>query len=262
MSKTFLETILTITREKVAGQERRVDTSEIRHAAVERARSREKYRLSAALRRPGVNVIAEIKRASPSKGVINDEIDVAHVTKMYENGGAAAVSVLTEETYFKGSLDDLRTARAATDLPILRKDFTVSEFQIYEAAAAGADAVLLIAAALSYETLSEFHSLARVLGLDALVEVHTLGELNVAKQADADLIGINNRDLHSFNVSLDVSRELINDRPASALMVAESGISSREQIEELLRLGFDGFLVGESLMRTKSGTKLAELVIR
>jgi indole-3-glycerol phosphate synthase len=259
MSHTFLDEILGVTREKIDNQKRGVDLSQLREAAASSIASRGTRRLSAALRRPAVNIIAEIKRASPSKGVINDNVDVAGIAKNYENGGAAAISVLTEESYFKGSLDDLHAARAAVDLPILRKDFTVDEFQIYESAAAGADAVLLIVAALSSETLREFQSLARSLGLDALVEVHTVDELQTAMDIGSDIIGINNRDLHSFNVSLDVSRELIKHRPPNALMIAESGISSREQIEELRGLGFDGFLVGESLMRKGSMSKLTEL---
>src|SRR5262249_10347201 len=150
-------------------------------------------------------IIAEIKRASPSKGTINDTIDVAETAKTYKSGGACAISVLTEEQFFEGSLDDLRVARDAIDLPILRKDFIVDDFQIYEAAAAGADAILLIVAALGFENLREFQTLARELGLDALVEVHTAAELEIATEIGARLIGVNNRDLRSFDVSLDIS---------------------------------------------------------
>jgi indole-3-glycerol phosphate synthase len=258
MSETFLEKIIAVTRENVASRKRSVNITELCHRSEASVAARGRHRVSAAIGRPGVNIIAEIKRASPSKGVINDAIDIAQVAKMYENGGAAAISVLTEETFFRGSIDDLTAARKATDLPILRKDFTVDEFQIYEAAAAGADAVLLIVAALTAENLSDFQQLAHSLGLDSLVEVHTRAELEVAKQTGAKLIGINNRDLHSFNVSLDVSRELITHRPTNSLMITESGISSRSEIEELRGLGFDCFLVGESLMRAGS-MKLKEL---
>jgi indole-3-glycerol phosphate synthase len=261
MSETFLEEILTLTREKVDHQKRGTDFVYLREVAAACMKSRGLRRLSESLRQPKINIIAEIKRASPSKGIISDEMDVADTARMYANGRAAAISVLTEETFFKGSLDDLSTARAATDLPILRKDFTIDAFQIYEAAAAGADAVLLITAALSSETLTEFQSLAHDLGLDALVEVHTFEELETARDIGADLIGVNNRDLHSFDVSLDVSRELIKRRPPNALMIAESGISSRSEIDELRTLGFNGFLVGESLMRAASMRKLTELTV-
>ena len=209
----------------------------------------------------GINIIAEIKRASPSKGIINAHVDVRETALNYQSGGACAISVLTEERYFKGSISDLETARAAVDLPILRKDFIIDAIQILEAAAAGADAVLLIVAALTLEDLRDLQALARDLGLDALVEVHAAAELETATAVGASLIGVNNRNLHTFDVSLDVSRELIKFKPADAVMIAESGISSRAEIEGLRRLGFDGFLVGESLMRTKTAdAKLAELV--
>jgi indole-3-glycerol phosphate synthase len=218
--------------------------------------------LHAALEREDrTNVIAEIKRASPSKGVINDNIDVAEQARNYEQGGACAISVLTEERYFKGSLEDLRKARSVVDLPILRKDFTIDEVQIYEAAAAGADAVLLIVAALTSENLSDFQTLAHALGMDAIVEVHSADELAVATEIEAQIIGVNNRNLKTFSVSLDVSRVLIKQRPENVLMIAESGISSREQIDELRALGFDGFLVGESLMRSGESKQTLEALV-
>jgi indole-3-glycerol phosphate synthase len=220
------------------------------------------HRLTTALQRRGrANVIAEIKRASPSKGIINAEIDVAERALEYQRGGACAISVLTEEDHFLGSLDDLRTARQAVELPILRKDFIVDQYQIYESAAAGADAVLLIVAVLRLDELNEFIALCNELRIDALVEVHTMNELEIADKASAQLIGVNNRDLHSFNVTLDVSRQLIEHRPANTLMVAESGISTREHVAELQALGFNGFLVGESLMRAGSVNKLQELAV-
>jgi indole-3-glycerol phosphate synthase len=200
-----------------------------------------------------LNVIAEIKRASPSKGVINDKIDVAEAARDYESGGACAISVLTEEDKFQGSLEDLKTARRNVSLPILRKDFIFDEFQIYEAADAGADVILLIAAMLDDENLLRLRRLAEdELKLDALVEVHTLEELERAKKIGAALIGINNRDLHSFKVSLDVSRELIKHAPADAFMIAESGLQTREDLLELNKLGFHGFLIGETLMRSEN----------
>ena len=206
-----------------------------------------------------INIIAEIKRASPSKGVINDKIDVAEVSRNYENGGACAISVLTEEDRFKGSLKDLQTARNAVKLPILRKDFIYDEFQIYEAAEAGADVILLIAAMLDDVKLGQLHSLAENdLGLDALVEVHTLEELERVKKIGAKIIGINNRDLHTFKVSLDVSRELIKHAPENALLITESGISTKGEILELRELGFAGFLIGETLMRSGSAAQELE----
>ena len=197
-----------------------------------------------------VNIIAEFKRASPSKGVINDRADPAAVARSYEAGGACAVSVLTETDFFRGSLDDLRCVRRAVSLPILRKDFIIDELQIFEAAEAGADAVLLIVAALKAEESARLQTVAHELGLDALVEVHTLAELEIAKDIGATLIGVNNRDLKSFEVSLDVSRELIAHAPANVPMIAESGLTSRDDLIELEQLGYSGFLIGEALMQS------------
>jgi indole-3-glycerol phosphate synthase len=250
MNETFLDKILAVTREKVDARRKVVDISELHDEVIAVRENREQFQLSKALSvSDRINIIAEIKRASPSKGIINDRIDVAETATAYKTGGASAISVLTEEQFFKGSLADLKDAREAVDLPILRKDFTVDEYQIYEAGAAGADAILLIVAALTSDVLSELQTLAHELGMDALVEAHTFEELETAASLGASLIGINNRNLRSFDVSLDVSRELIRHRPANAIMIAESGISSRDQINELKQLGFDGFLVGESLMR-------------
>jgi len=261
MTETILDKIILETRSKVAMRTRE-DRDKTRLRALEIRATTEPFRLSKVLRRRDrANVIAEIKRASPSKGVINDQIDVADTAKMYERGGACAISVLTEEKYFNGSVDDLKAARAAVELPILRKDFIVDEYQIFEAAALGADAVLLIVAALSKQTLAEFQQLANDLGIDALVEVHTLEELETANDIQATLIGVNNRNLKTFEVSLDVSRMLITHRPENALMVAESGLKYRHEIDELRSLGFDGFLVGESLMRATNSSKLHELLV-
>lgn len=205
-----------------------------------------------------IHIIAEIKRASPSKGIINDKINVAEVAQMYERGGATAISVLTEEDRFGGTLEDLKIARKSVKVPILRKDFIFDEFQIYEAAAAGADVILLIAAMLDDKKLFQLKRLIEEkLKIDALIEVHTLEELERAKSIGATLIGVNNRDLQSFKVSLDVSRELIKHAPKDALMIAESGLSSREELLELKELGFKGFLIGETLM--KSGNAEEEL---
>lgn len=263
MNKAILETILDKTRERVASLKVHCDPDEMRARAEQVRRSRPSYPFRTALSRRGQpNIIAEIKRASPSRGVINDRIDAAKRSLEYESAGACGISVLTEENYFKGTMEDLVAVRRAVDLPVLRKDFTVDEIQIYEAAAAGADAVLLIAAALSSGDLAGLQSVAQSLGMDAIVEVHTAGEMETAATIGAKIIGINNRDLRTFNVSLDVSRELIRNRPDGALTIAESGIASVEDIDELKRLGFDGFLVGESLMRTAEPEKLLGQLVR
>lgn len=195
------------------------------------------------------NIIAEFKRRSPSKGEIRSSADPEAIAKAYESAGAVAVSVLTEEDYFDGSLDDLRAIRQAISLPVLRKDFIFEEYQVYESAAAGADALLLIVAALDDETLGRLRRITEdELGMDALVEVHTREEMDRAVTSGAHLIGVNNRDLGTFAVSLETSEQLapIAD---SAVLVSESGIESAEDIHRLRNLGYRGFLIGESLMR-------------
>lgn len=262
--QTFLEEILELKRTRVEAAKK---SSEILNLKSQIRATREKargaHRLREALQNQSrLNIIAEIKRASPSKGVINDRIDVAETARNYERGGACAISVLTEEDKFRGSLEDLKTARAGVCLPLLRKDFIFDEFQIYEAADAGADVILLIVAMLDDETLARLRRLTEdELKMDALVEVHTLEELERAKKIGSTLIGVNNRDLHSFEVSLDVSRELIKHAPAGALMIAESGLKTRADLLELKDLGFQGFLVGETLMRSGNvETELKNLV--
>jgi indole-3-glycerol phosphate synthase len=202
-----------------------------------------------ALARPGTSLIAEHKRRSPSAGPIRDGATCADIVTAYERGGAAALSILTEETHFGGSLDDLREARAASDLPILRKDFTVDPYMVYESRAAGADAVLLVAGSLREEELEELYAMARSLDLDAVVEISRPAELETALRIDADVIGINNRDLEDFTVDITRTFELLADVPAGKTVVSESGIVYREQIEELERVGVDAVLVGETVMR-------------
>ena len=169
--------------------------------------------------------------------------------RAYERGGAAALSILTEREFFGGSLEDLREARAATDLPILRKDFMVDLYQVYESAAAGADAILLIVAALDPEELASLHAEARGIDLDVMVEVHDEEELDAALEIDAEVIGINNRDLEDFTVDTERTFDLLADVPAGKTVVSESGFDNREQIDELERVGVDAVLIGESLMR-------------
>ena len=204
---------------------------------------------SEALVRPGLSLIAEFKRRSPSAGrLAPEEVDVATQVGAYERGGAAALSVLTDEPHFGGSLADLRAARAACDLPILRKDFIVDPYQLYEAAVNGADAVLLIVAALGDEELRSLHQEARSLDLDCLVEVHEEGELERALEAGDEVLGLNNRDLHDFSVDIERTYELLSDVPAGKTVVAESGISGRHELEELERVGVDAVLIGGALM--------------
>jgi indole-3-glycerol phosphate synthase len=194
-------------------------------------------------------IIAEVKKASPSKGLLQPNFDPTSIAATYQAGGAACLSVLTDARYFQGGLDDLAKARQATQLPVLRKDFTIHPVQIYEAAANYADAILLIAAILEPAELRSYRELAAELGLAALVEVHDEPELLRAIESGADIIGVNNRNLKTFEVSLDVSLRLSEKIPSSAIRVAESGIFTRSDIELLLGAGFHGFLVGESLMK-------------
>jgi len=206
------------------------------------------------------NIIAEFKRRSPSKGEIRSGADPEAIAKAYELAGAAAVSVLTEEDYFDGSLDDLRAVRQAISLPVLRKDFIFEEYQVYESAAAGADALLLIVAALDDETLGRLRRMTEdELGMDALVEVHNREEMEQAVASGAQLIGVNNRDLGTFAVSLETSVELARVAADSAVLISESGIESAEDIHRLRNLGYRGFLIGESLMRANDpGNTLRE----
>lgn len=202
-----------------------------------------------ALVRPGVSLIAEFKRRSPSAGEIRPGAEIADMVPAYERGGAAALSILTEDSGFGGSLEDLLAARAASGLPILRKDFVVDPYQLAEAAVYGADAVLLIVAALEPSDLARLYDEAQSLDLDTLVEVHDEEDLEVALELDVDVIGINNRNLRDFTVDIETCEKLIIDVPAGKTVVAESGYTTREQIEELDRIGCDAVLIGEALMR-------------
>jgi indole-3-glycerol phosphate synthase len=202
-----------------------------------------------ALVRPGISLIAEFKRRSPSAGEIRPGAEVSDLVPAYERGGAAALSIVTEDGGFGGSLEDLRAARAASELPLLRKDFVVDEYQLVEAAVYGADAVLLIVAALDPDELAALDEQARSLDLDTVVEVHDEEELETALDLEVDVIGINNRDLREFRVDIATTERLITDVPAGKTVVAESGYSSREQLEELDRIGVDAVLIGEALMR-------------
>jgi indole-3-glycerol phosphate synthase len=256
MSNTFLQTVTEETRLRVASVRELGYLDQLTERARERASTRTPQLFRFALARADrVNIIAEIKRASPSKGVIKSQIDVSKLSRAYEAGGAAAVSVLTEPKYFDGELSDLILAARTVEIPLLRKDFIVGEYQIVEAAAAGASAILLIVAALQLGELATLHETAERFGLDVLVEVHDTAEMHMAIDIGASLIGVNNRDLHSLEVSLETSRQLIKLRPDNAVMVAESGISIRAEIDELRNLGYDAFLIGERLMRSSNVTE-------
>lgn len=204
---------------------------------------------AAALRRSTVALIAEVKRASPSKGLLVADFDPAAVGAVYAAGGAACISVLTDERFFQGSLACLQDVRAVVQVPVLRKDFMLAPYQVYEARAAGADAVLLIAAALADRALADLHTLALELGLAALVEVHDAGELERALKLGARLIGVNNRDLKTFRVDMETTARLAALVPAEVTLVAESGIASAEDVRRMGAVGADAVLVGEALMK-------------
>ena len=250
---SILQKIYADKRVRLEEQKVSADFGALQRKAEKVAGSTVAFRLSKALSVPEqINVIAEFKRASPSKGVINGSASPADKAAEYSGLGAAAISVLTEEAHFLGSAEDLVAVRKAVPLPVLRKDFVFELFQVLETRAIGADAVLLIAAMLSDAELRSLMKEAESLGLDSLVEVHSETELERAVESGARLIGVNNRNLNTFEVSLDHSRELIRHKPQGVLMISESGISSFEQIEELRGLGFDGFLIGEALMNGAS----------
>jgi indole-3-glycerol phosphate synthase len=224
-------------------------------AAEVRLAGRRDFRGALAARTPAV--IAEVKKASPSKGILSHDFDPVRIARSYQEGGASALSVLTDEAFFQGSLADLENARAAVGIPVIRKDFTIDTLQILEAAAHGADAILLIAAILSERQIRDFREAAARYRLSALVEVHNRRELDSAIAAGADLIGVNNRNLSTFEVTLDTSIELAQHMPAGAILVSESGIHNAADIVRLRSAGYTAFLVGEHLM--KSGDPAAAL---
>ncbi len=250
----FLKRIIEQKRVRLARSMARGTLEELKAEAARVRSEAQPHALRGALeRRESLNIIAEIKRASPSLGDIRNNISPAGLAREYERGGAAAISILTEEDHFKGALEDLREVRAVTSLPLLRKDFIFDEWQLYEAAAAGADALLLIVAALDDATLARLRSLTEdELGLDALVEVHTAEEMRRAVSCGAKIIGVNNRNLHNFEVTLETSVELIKRSPPGTLLVSESGLRSREDLRRLKALGYQGFLIGENLMRAEN----------
>ena len=250
--KDIFAQILDRKREGVAQLRASRSLEDFREHALEVRKNGKRHRLLRALESglQRLNIIAEFKRRSPSVGIIRDDLSAEEVARCYERGGACAISVLTDEEFFGGSIVDLRVARSSTNLPLLRKDFIIDPIQIYEAAITGADAVLLIVAALDNTSLRELRSHAEdELGLDALVEVHSSEELRRALDADAKIIGVNNRDLRTFRVSLDTSERLIAEAPRDRIMISESGLQSVQDLRHLQAFGFRGFLIGEALMR-------------
>jgi indole-3-glycerol phosphate synthase len=241
-----LDEIVGATREALHRRKRERPQSELEREAGAVPEGRP---FAEALSRPGTSLIAEYKRRSPSAGPIREGASCADVVRAYDSGGAAALSVLTEEAHFGGSLADLREARAASELPLLRKDFTIDPYQLYEAKVGGADAVLLVVGAMTSSELAALHREAHALDLDAIVEIHDEDELEQALEVDADVLGINNRNLTDFTVDIQRTFDLLSDVPAGKVVVSESGIHSREQIEELEQVGVDAVLVGEALMR-------------
>jgi indole-3-glycerol phosphate synthase len=241
----MIEQLISAAQEGVDRRRREVPQADLESRLSARGEDRP---FSEALVRPGLSLIAEFKRRSPSAGDIATDAVVADQVGAYERGGAAALSVLTDESHFGGSLEDLRAARAACDLPIIRKDFIVDPYQLYEAAVNGADAVLLIVRALDDHDLALIHDEARAIDLDCLVEVHDAAELERALALDVEVIGINNRNLDAGSVDVSTTYELMPDVPAGKTVVAESGISARPELEELERVGVDAVLIGGALM--------------
>lgn len=247
-----LDEIVKVKRGRVAGCMKRQPLERLREDAIRKRDSVSPQAFKKALTSTGINIIAEFKRRSPSKGAIREGADPSEIARSYEFGGAVAISVLTEEGFFGGSIEDLRCIRQSVQLPLLRKDFIFNEYQIYEAAAAGADAILLIVRVLDDALLKELRLLAEDLGMDALVEVHSSDEMLRACNSGAQLIGVNNRDLTTFEVSLQTSVNLVHQAPDGCVLVSESGLSNAEDLHWLRQLGYQGFLIGESLMRAES----------
>lgn len=225
-----------------------VSAAELRRMAEPRRTDRRDFRAALRAKRPAI--ISEIKKASPSKGVLAEDFRPAELAGQYERGGASALSVLTDRDFFQGSFADLQCARTACSLPVLRKDFTISEYQVLEAAAQGADAILLIVAILDAARLRAFRDLATEFGMAALVEVHDRRELAIALESGAEIVGVNNRDLRDFKVSLDTSIQLAPDMPAHVIKVSESGIFRAADVERLMAAGYDAVLVGEHLVKS------------
>jgi len=258
-NSSFLDQIVTAKREEVENARKAVPVKILQ----ERAEARQSLPrgFEKALRHSGIRIVAEIKRASPSKGDIQPALDPAGIAAAYEAGGAAAISVLTEQRYFKGSVEDLRAAREATSIPVLRKDFIVSEYQVHETASLGADALLAIVRILDDKTLKSILTLSAGYGLDVLTEVYDETDLTRALDAGATLIGINNRDLESFDTDIDRAARIAAGIPAGIIAVSLSGVGSTEDITRQLQSGLSRFLVGEALSRNSDPASMLKSMI-
>jgi len=251
MAADFLTTIIERKKAEIAAAQQKVSENRLRReaAGLRRQRSFKKR-----LEKPGpggVNIIAEIKRASPSRGVIRADLDPETFARAYERGGAAALSVLTDRAGFQGDFEDLKAARASVSLPVLRKDFMISAYQLYESRVLGADAVLLIVRILAPDQLKDYLALCRELQMDALVEVHSEKEIEIAVRAGAALVGINNRNLRSFETDVKTAANLVKMLTPDQIAVAESGIKTPRDVQKLRKAGIWNFLIGESLVRAK-----------
>ena len=255
----ILDTIVAYKQEEVRLQKDQLPLSELRQVLFDVSPTRD---FKTAISTPGqINLIAEVKKASPSKGIIRQDFDPTAIAQIYQSSGASAISILTDERFFQGSLSYLTAIRENTSIPLLRKDFIIDEYQIYQARAAGADAILLITAILEVTQMQSFLNKAHSLNLDCLVEVHTESELKRALDTDAQIIGINNRDLKTFQTNLDTTLRLRKLIPKDKFVVSESGIHSRQDVEMLQEFGINAILVGESLMRsTDISAKVKELM--
>ncbi len=255
----ILDEIIAYKKEELAEVKRRISFAEVKARASNAETTRGFGK--ALSQGDAIRLIAEVKKASPSKGVIREDFDPVAIGTVYEASGASCLSVLTETRFFQGKLDYLGSIRKAIGLPLLRKDFIIDEYQIFEARAAGADAILLIAACLERRQIEDLLGIARGLELDVLVESHTYKELDRSLLAGAMLVGINNRDLGTFTVSLQTTLDLLKDIPDDRTVVSESGIKTRDDVAKLQKAGVDAILVGESLMREKDiGKKVKELL--
>lgn len=255
---TILDQIIASKKREVTLKKQLIPAAQLEHSVLFNTKT---YSLSKMLRNAPVGIIAEHKRRSPSKSVINHSYPVEEVVIGYQNAGACGISVLTDGQYFGGSLDDLLLAKASVNIPLLRKEFIIDEYQILEAKAHGADAILLIAAVLTRNGIKNLSEFAQSLGLEVLLEVHNLEELEKAILPSLDMIGVNNRNLKNFEVSLEYSTELAQHIPNEFVKVSESGISSVEAIQKLQPLGYQGFLIGEHFMKTDNPGAAAALFL-
>lgn len=254
----MLDKIIDYKKEELSSRKRKITLKDVRLKAGDAEPARN---FLAPFLREGIHIIAEIKKASPSAGVIRENFQPVSLAHTLEEAGAAALSVLTDENFFQGSLDTLTRIKAAVSIPCLRKDFTLDEYHLYEARGAGADAILLLASVLDTVQIRDFADLSRELGMTALIEVHTEEELKKILPAGPELVGVNNRDLKNFKTDLKTSLDLAPKIPAGIVKISESGLEKREDLEKLNKVGFRGFLIGEALMKAKnSGEKLKEFL--